>query len=254
MILKYILNRLRAYAIYGAAFVVVFLLFVFLESVFPEIYYSEYGGILLFTVTALVIGGTYVIRKLQTSPSAAVRRAVKAWKETDGFKSTRQVMPLSSEEIKGLNKFRILAVIGIGIFGGLLSAGCLYFYWRDQDQTAMIAGIVLAVIFAILIPLYYRLLGRHLKDNPEKMVLRGVITNKFTRIRKYMRRNRTVAPKDYFLVIDELEVKVPAPLFMHYEVGDGVEFHLVTRWGNKVLRHELLFSKEDLVNNQLEQA
>lgn len=46
----------------------------------------------------------------------------------------------------------------------------------------MIAGIVLAVIVAILLPLYYRLLGRHLKDNPEKMVIQGVITNKFTRI------------------------------------------------------------------------
>lgn len=247
MIFRYLLNRLGAYAIYGAAFVVVFLLFLLLESVFPEIYYGEYGGILLATIVAVVIGSTYVIRKLQTSPRAAVRRAVKTWKETDGIKSTRQVMPLSSEEIKGLNLYRVLGAIGIGTFGALLAAGCFYFYWRDQDQTAMIAGVALAVIFAILTPFYYRLLGRHLKDKPEKMVIRGVVTNKFTRIRNYMRRDRTVAPKDYFLVIDELEVKVPAPIFMHYEVGDGVEFHLFTRWGNKVLRHELLFSKEAFV-------
>lgn len=152
MIFNYLLNRLGAFAIYGAAFVVTFLLFVFLESVFPEIYYSEQGGFWLTLIAAVVIGGTYIIRKWKTSPRADIRKAVKTWQATDGIKSTRQVEPLSSEEISRLNKFRNLAVI------------------------------------------------------------------------------------------------------MHYAVGDGVEFHLFTRWGNKVLRHELLFSKEDLVNNQLEQA
>lgn len=42
MISRYILYRLGAFVIYGTAFVVIFLLFVFLESVFPEIYYGEY--------------------------------------------------------------------------------------------------------------------------------------------------------------------------------------------------------------------
>ncbi|MBX2970654.1 MAG: hypothetical protein KF803_14885 [Cyclobacteriaceae bacterium] len=49
MIWNYILNRIGAVLTYGAAFVVVFLIFIYLQKEWPEIYYGEYRDWWLFS-------------------------------------------------------------------------------------------------------------------------------------------------------------------------------------------------------------
>ncbi|MBX2970653.1 MAG: hypothetical protein KF803_14880 [Cyclobacteriaceae bacterium] len=94
------------------------------------------------------------------------------------------------------------------------------------------------------------MLKRPLKDGSEKMIVQGVVTKKFTERIPTIRGNRDWESKRYLIVIDDLQVKVSAPVFMHYNVGDGVEFHVLPTWGNKVLHHELLFTKEEFIERQ----
>jgi hypothetical protein len=251
MFWNFILNRIRAFLAYGIAFVLVFLIFFYLHKVWPEVYYGKYHEIWLFGIALIVFGGTYLIRKLRKLPGASVQKAIRRGIAKKSL-SARQTVPLSSEDVKKLTRFRGLAVAAIGLFGLLLALLCFNFYWRDSDQTALYAAIGITLTFAILLPYYNNLLKRPLKDGSVKMVIQGVITNKFTKklMEKVYRRKTDLPLKRYFIVIDDLQVKVSAPVFMHYNVGDGVEFHLLPSWNNKVLHHELLFTKEEFVNQQ----
>lgn len=250
MIWNYILNRLGAVLTYGAAFVLVFLIFIYMQKEWPEIYYGENSDNWLFAIAFAVFGGIYLFRKLRKRPSPKVRKAIRTFAESNQFKSTKQTVPLSSKDLGRLTRFRIVAITASGLFGILLALLCFYFYWRDSDQTALYVAIGITLIFSIILPLYNKVLKRPLKDGSEKMIVQGVITKKFTERITTFRSSRDWELKRYFIVIDDLQVMVSTPVFMHYDVGDGVEFHLLPTWGNKVLHHELLFTKEEFVEKQ----
>lgn len=251
MIWNYILNRIGAVLTYGAAFVVVFLIFIYLQKEWPEIYYGEYRDWWLFAIPFVVFGGIYLFRKLSKSPCSKVRKAIRTLETGNHFKSTKRMVPLSEVDLGRLTRFRVIAIAASGLFGLLLALLCFYFYWRDSDQTALYVAIGIVLIFSIILPLYNNVLKRPLKDGSEKMIVQGVVTKKFTERIPTIRGNRDWELKRYFIVIDDLQVKVSAPVFMHYNVGDGVEFHVLPTWGNKVLHHELLFAKEEFIERQV---
>jgi hypothetical protein len=124
-------------------------------------------------------------------------------------------------------KIIILSLVG-GI--GLIVVAIIFLMSMRQLAKFAASGSVVAILLAILLAINKRM--NRMFENGNKTVVRGVVTKKNIGV------DDDNDKAYYWIYIGERKVKVETEIYLTYDVGNAVEFHLFDRFGTVILHHE----------------
>lgn len=142
---------------------------------------------------------------------------------------TEQVSYLTEKDVSSLRVYKIIVLSIVGSVGLILLA-IISIMSMEQLTKWTTAAVTILILLAILLAINKRM--NSMFDRAKKIIVKGVVTNK------------DIGPDEandkayHWLYIGERKVKVELALYVTYEIGHIVEFHLFERFGTFILHHE----------------
>lgn len=144
---------------------------------------------------------------------------------------SEEIMKLSPEDILSLRTYKII-VLSIAVGFGVIVISIISIMTMDTVVKVGAAGFVIVTLFAVLLAVNRRM--NNMFDRGKKTIVRGVVTKKNVGV-------DDANDKAYqWIYIGDRKVKVEMAVYVLYDIGDAVEFHLYERFGTFILHHEKL--------------
>jgi hypothetical protein len=142
---------------------------------------------------------------------------------------TEQTSHLTEKDISSLRVYKII-ILSIVATGGLILLAIISIMSMEQLTKLTTAAVTILILLAILLAINKWM--NRMFDRAKKIIVKGVVTNK------------NIGPDEandkayHWIFIGERKVKVELALYLTYEIGQVVEFHLFERFGTFILHHE----------------
>ncbi len=144
---------------------------------------------------------------------------------------SEEIMKLSSEDILSLRVYKVI-ILSIAAGFGVIVISIISIMSMDIVIKVAAAGFTVVALFAILLAGNRRV--NNMFIGGKKTTVRGVVTKKNVGV-------DDANDKAYqWIFIGERKVKVEMAIYVLYDIGDAVEFHLYARFGTVILKHKKL--------------
>jgi hypothetical protein len=144
---------------------------------------------------------------------------------------SEEIQNLSGKDVSALRVYKVI-VLSVAAGIGLIAISIISIMSMDVLLKWTTAGVFVSTMLAFLLAINRRM--NTMFERGVKRVIRGVVTNKDTGV-------DDDNDKSYLWIhVGERKVKVEMALYMLYEIGNVVEFHLYERFGTFILHHEKL--------------
>lgn len=142
---------------------------------------------------------------------------------------TEEATNLTREDRSSLRIYKIIILSIVGSIG-FIGIAVISIMSIETITKWSAAGGFLLIVFAILLAINKRM--DVMFELGKKTIVRGIVTNKKTDVGEEKSRAY------HWIYIGERRVKVEMALYIAYEIGNEVEFHLFDRFGTVILRHQ----------------
>lgn len=188
-----------------------------------------------YVIISLVIVGVVLIAFIKAAGEKERKEQVIHGRISELQKSfalhSEQTSALSSKDLSSLRVYKLIILSVVGSIG-LIFIAVISIMSIETLTKSVAAGGTGLVLLAILLAINKRM--NLVFESEGKTIVRGVVTKKYTGVDEDN-------DKAYqWLHIGERKVKVELQLYVTYDIGDAVEFHLYDRFGTVILHHEKL--------------
>lgn len=183
--------------------------------------------ILAFTVGALVF---WITRDKMSTKEKEIRNKIDQLKNEGQDLKYEQEIALTTQDFEILRKKRLIHVIIMAVALLLIgSIAILSIHFLVELQYKILIEVAVAVVLVVL---FWYSIRINLKKNNEavqkgtKTVVRGIVTDK---------RIEGDETDNYILEIENLAIDVKKDVYSTYQVGDGIEIHILKNYYNTIL-------------------